>query len=90
MDQGWIRAGHIQGDVWGPFPGTALATGGRHRAPKWPKMAINADADLWTKMGPKMGSHKLYNGQIFETKSAHCSNIISKNVETSKHFWEVL
>ena len=58
---------------------------------KWGYMGVAwKKADLWTKMGPKMGSHKLYNGQIFETKSAHCSNIISKNVETSKNVWEVL
>ena len=25
----------------GPFPGSGMAIGGRHRAPKWPKMAIN-------------------------------------------------
>ena len=31
--------------------------------------------------GAKMGSHKLYNGKIFKTTSAHCSNIISKNVK---------
>ena len=41
MDQGWIRAGHIQGDVCGPFPGSALAMEGRHRAPKWLKNATN-------------------------------------------------
>ena len=41
VDQGWIRAGHIQGGVLGPFPGSQVAIGGRHRAPKWPKMAIN-------------------------------------------------
>ena len=40
VDQGWIRTGHIQGDVWGPFPGSGMAIGGRHRAPKWLKKAI--------------------------------------------------
>ena len=38
----WIKVGHIQGDVLGPFPGSAMAIGGgRQRAPKWPKIAIN-------------------------------------------------
>ena len=41
MDQGWIRAGRIQGDVLGPFPGSGMAIEGRHRPPKWPKIAIN-------------------------------------------------
>ena len=41
MDRGWIKSGHIQGDVFGPFPGSEMAIGGRHRAPKWPKTAIN-------------------------------------------------
>ena len=41
MDQGWIRAGHIQGDVLGPFSRSGMAIGERHRAPNWPKNAIN-------------------------------------------------
>ena len=40
-DQGWIKAGHIWGDVLGPFPGSEMAIRGRHRASKWLKMAIN-------------------------------------------------
>ena len=32
----------------------------------------------------------LNNGQIYETRSADCSQITSKNVETSKNAWEVL
>ena len=41
VDQGWIKSGHIRGDVLGPFPGSGMAIGGRHRASKRPKMAIN-------------------------------------------------
>ena len=41
MDQGWIRAGHIQGDVLGPFSGSGMAIRERHRAPNWPQNAIN-------------------------------------------------
>ena len=41
MDRGWIKSGHIRDDVLGPFPGSGMAIGGRHRAPKWPKTAIN-------------------------------------------------
>ena len=37
-----------------------------------------------------MGFHRLNNGKICKIKSAPCSNIISKNVETSKNVWEVL
>ena len=40
MDQGWIKLGHIREDVLGPFPGSGMAIRGRHRAPKWPKIAI--------------------------------------------------
>ena len=41
MDQGWIKSRHIRDDVLGPFPGSGMAIGGRHRASKRPKMAIN-------------------------------------------------
>ena len=41
MDQGWIKSGHIRGDVLGPFPGSGMATGERHRASKRLQMAIN-------------------------------------------------
>ena len=41
MDRGWIKSVHIRGDVLGPFPGSGMAIGGCHRAPKWSKMAIN-------------------------------------------------
>ena len=41
MDQGWIKSGHLQGDVLEPFSGSGMAIGGRHRAPKWPNVAIN-------------------------------------------------
>ena len=41
MDQGWIKSGHLQGDVLEPFSGSEKAIGGRQRAPKWPKKAIN-------------------------------------------------
>ena len=38
--QSWLNnTGHIQGDVLGPFTGSEMAIGGRHRASKWPKMA---------------------------------------------------
>ena len=42
VDQSWIRAGHIQGDVFEPFSGSGMAIGGRHRAPNWPKLAEGA------------------------------------------------
>ena len=41
MDQGWIKSGHLQGDVLEPFSASEKAIGGRQRAPKWPKEAIN-------------------------------------------------
>ena len=41
MNQGWIKSGHMQGDVLEPFSGSEMAIGRRHRAPKWPKKAIN-------------------------------------------------
>ena len=41
MDQGWIKSGHLQGDVLESFSGSEKAIGGRQRAPKWPKKAIN-------------------------------------------------
>ena len=41
VDQGWIKLGHIQDDVLGPFPGSGMTIGGRHRAPKWLQKAIN-------------------------------------------------
>ena len=41
MDQGWIKSGHIQGDVLDTFPGSGMANGGRHRVQKWSKNAIN-------------------------------------------------
>ena len=41
MDQGWIKLGYIRDNVLGPFPGSGMAIRGRHRAPKWPKIAIN-------------------------------------------------
>ena len=41
MDQGWIKSGHLQGDVLEPFSGSEKAIGGRQRAPTWPKKAIN-------------------------------------------------
>ena len=27
MDRGWIKSGHIQGDVLGPLPGSGMAIG---------------------------------------------------------------
>ena len=41
MDQGWIKSGHIRDDVLGPFSASRMAIGGRHRASKRSKMAIN-------------------------------------------------
>ena len=41
MDQGSIKSGNIQGDVLDPFPGSGMADGGRHRAQKWSKNAMN-------------------------------------------------
>ena len=41
MDQGWIKLGYIRGNVLGPFPGSGMAIGSCHRAPKWTKIAIN-------------------------------------------------
>ena len=41
VDRGWIKSVHIRDDVLGPFPGSGMAIGGRHRASKRPKMAIN-------------------------------------------------
>ena len=41
MDQGSIKSGNIQGDVLDPFPGSGMADGGRHRAQKWSKNAID-------------------------------------------------
>ena len=41
MDQGWIKSGHIQGDVLDTFPGSGMANGGRRRVQKWSKNAIN-------------------------------------------------
>ena len=32
VDQGWIKVGHIQGDVIGPFPGSRTAIGGLQKA----------------------------------------------------------
>ena len=46
--------------------------------------------NFWTKKGPKMGFHRLNNGQICKIKSATCSNIIAEYVETSKNVWKVL
>ena len=42
MDQGWIKSGHIRDDVLGPFSASRMAIGGRHRASKRSKMAINS------------------------------------------------
>ena len=28
VDKGWIKLGHIRGDVLGPFPGSGMAIGG--------------------------------------------------------------
>ena len=41
MDQGSVKSGNIQRDVLDPFPGSGMANGGRHRAQKWSKNAIN-------------------------------------------------
>ena len=41
VDKGGINSGHIHGNVLAQFPGSEMAIGGRHRAPKWPKTAIN-------------------------------------------------
>ena len=41
MDQGSVKSGNIQRDVLDPFPGSVMANGGRHRAQKWSKNAIN-------------------------------------------------
>ena len=41
VDQSWIRAGHIQGDVFEPFSGSGMAIGGRHRAPNWLKEPLS-------------------------------------------------
>ena len=37
VDQSWIRAGHIQGDVFEPFSGSGMAIGGRQIGPNWLK-----------------------------------------------------
>ena len=34
VDKGWIKLGHIRGDVLGPFPGSGMAIGGRQWALK--------------------------------------------------------
>ena len=39
VDQSWIRAGHIQGDVFEPFSVSGMAIVG---APNWPKLAEGA------------------------------------------------
>ena len=31
VDQGWIKLGHIQDDVLGPFPGSGMSIGGAIR-----------------------------------------------------------
>ena len=41
MDQGWIKSGHIWGDVLSPISGSRMAIRGRHRARKWLQKAIN-------------------------------------------------
>ena len=41
VDQDWIKAGHIWGDVWGPFSGPELPKGGAIGPSNWLKMAIN-------------------------------------------------
>ena len=44
VQRGWIKVGHIWGDVLGPYSGSRMAIGGRHRASKWLKLAINGRA----------------------------------------------
>ena len=41
MDQGWIKSGHIRGDVLRPISGSGMAIRGRHRARKWLQKAID-------------------------------------------------
>ena len=55
MDQGWIKSGHIRDDVLGPFSASRMAIGGRHRASKRSKMAINSSFVAISKPGgPKL------------------------------------
>ena len=51
MDQGWIKSGHIRDDVLGPFSASRMAIGGRHRASKRSKMAINSSFVAISKPG---------------------------------------
>ena len=62
MNQGWIKSGHMQGDVLEPFSGSEMAIGGRHRAPKWPKKAIN---DPFVAIS-RPGSSKMVNQHVLE------------------------
>ena len=43
----WIKAGHIQGDILGPFPGSGTAIGWRHRAPKGHKLPFCGHRPSW-------------------------------------------
>ena len=55
MDQGWIKSRHIRDDVLGPFSASRMAIGGRHRASKRSKMAINSSFVAISKPGgPKL------------------------------------
>ena len=47
LDQGLIPPGHTWDNVFGRFPGSGKASGGRHRPPKWPKIAKNGQSDLF-------------------------------------------
>ena len=42
VDQGWIKSGHIRGDVLEPFPGSGMAIGGHHKKSNGLKKPYNA------------------------------------------------
>ena len=69
MDQGWIKLWHIRGDGLGPFPVSGMAMGGRYRAPKWPKMAINGHCRAVS----RPGAYNLVkqHGSYFDQVPAH-------------------
>ena len=102
VDQGWIRAGHIQGDVLGPFSRSGMAIVGRHRAPKWLKIAINdpfvailhpGGSKLVDQCGSRLdqgGAHPgRWFGTIYSSRNCHLGALQRSKVAQIGHKWGI-
>ena len=102
VDQGGIRAGHSQEGEMRPMAGSEMAIGGRHRAPKWPKNAINGPfvairhpggyklVDQYGSRLDQGGAHPgRWFGTIYSSRNCHLGALQRSKVAQIGHKWGI-